>query len=41
VRGADGSLRLGSWQRSSGEPELVWTATPVAGGYLLSGATLR
>jgi hypothetical protein len=41
VRGADGSLRLGGWQRLVGEPELVWTATPVAGSFVLSGAELR
>jgi len=41
VRGADGALRLGAWQRSSGEPELVWTATSMAGGFVLSGAELR
>jgi hypothetical protein len=41
VRGADGSLRLGSWQQAAGEPELTWTATPAAGGFVLAGATLR
>ncbi|MCU0757557.1 MAG: DUF11 domain-containing protein, partial [Xanthomonadales bacterium] len=41
VRSADGSLRLGAWQRAAGEPELTWTATPAAGGFVLSGASLR
>jgi hypothetical protein len=34
-------LRLGSWQKPVGEPELTWTATPVAGGFVLSSAELR
>ncbi|MCU0755763.1 MAG: hypothetical protein MUE46_11680, partial [Xanthomonadales bacterium] len=41
VRGADGSLRLGAWQRAMGEPELLWTASEAAGGFVLSGASLR
>jgi uncharacterized repeat protein (TIGR01451 family) len=41
VRGSDGSLRLGAWQRAMGEPELLWTASEAAGGFVLSGAMLR
>ena len=41
LRGSDGSLRLGVWQRASGEPELTWTASAAAGGFVLSGASLR
>jgi hypothetical protein len=41
VRGSDGALKLGSWQKPAGEPELTWMATETAGGWMLSGATLR
>jgi hypothetical protein len=41
VRGSDGNLRLGAWQVASGEPQLTWTATETAGGWVLSGASLR
>ncbi len=41
VRGSNGALRLGAWQSFEAEPQLNWTATAVADGWLLEVVELR
>jgi len=36
-----GVLRLGPWQAGSGQPEVFWTARPVADGWVIASAELR